>query len=68
MNPFFAGVAYELSKRLVDHQDRPRPDAERVPLWRLLVDEVRYLTGRSVRRRSDGSSDRSGGDGPGDRQ
>lgn len=47
MIPILSGVAYALSRKLVEHQDRPVRDAKRVPLWRLLLDELRYLTGRT---------------------
>lgn len=31
------------------HQDRPPRDARRLPLWRLLIDEVVYLFKQAVR-------------------
>lgn len=54
MIPFIAGVAHALSRKLVEHQDRPRRDANRIPLSRLLLDEAVYLLRRVTgARRSD---------------
>lgn len=49
MNPLFAGIATALSRTLARHQGRPVRDARRLPLWRLLLDEVVYLAKRSLR-------------------
>lgn len=49
VNPLFASIAATLSRTLARHQGRPPRDARRLPLWRLLLDEVVYLVGRAVR-------------------
>ncbi len=49
MNPFLTGLAASVSRKLARHQGRPPRDARRLPLWRLLVDEVVYLAEQAVR-------------------
>ncbi|MGH3441464.1 MAG: hypothetical protein ACRDUY_05365 [Nitriliruptorales bacterium] len=49
MNPLLASMAYVFSRRLVRHQGRPPQDVTRIPLWRLLIDEIVHLARLAVR-------------------
>lgn len=47
-----SSIAYVMSRRLARHQGRPPQDAQRLPLWRLLADEVVYLARKIGRRKN----------------
>lgn len=49
MNPLFVGVASAVKRSLARHQGRPVRKAERLPMWRLLLDEVVHLARTAVR-------------------
>lgn len=50
MNPLIVGIAATLRRTWARHHGRPPSAAKRLPVWRLLLDEIAFLSRRAVRR------------------